>query len=302
MNNVSSNINGILNVLKPVGMTSFDVVRQVRKIMHTKKVGHIGTLDPMASGVLPICIGKATKIIEYLSSGYKVYHTEMTLGISTDTQDSEGRILQQSDVNCTKNEIESAILSFVGGYRQIPPMYSALKFKGKKLYEYARKGIEIERKARDAYIYWIKIAEVSENRVVFDVKCSKGTYVRTLCADIGKKLNCGAHMSALLRTENGIFNLKNAHTIAEIEKVTNNESTQNVMMTIEQCIAANMARVELLENDAFKFANGGFVKIEDTESANDELVAVWESHKTVIGFANYIKRGKDIYLKPIKVL
>jgi tRNA pseudouridine55 synthase len=303
LDNINNNISGVVNVLKPAGMTSFDVVRQIRKIMHIKKVGHIGTLDPMASGVLPVCIGKATKIIEYLSNGYKVYRTEMTLGVSTDTQDSEGKILECSNVNCTKSEIENAILSFVGDYEQIPPMYSALKFNGKKLYEYARQGVEIQRKARDVHIYWIKIKNICENRAVFDVKCSKGTYIRTLCSDIGEKLKCGAHMSFLLRMENGIFNLDNAHMLEEIQKNVDNKNVRNVLIDIDHCII-DMVKVELSESDALKFANGGFIKIEKTKVISNEIVAVCDNEKTIIGFAYYVKRGEDedIYLKPVKVL
>lgn len=209
-------LNGILNILKPPGMTSHDVVSVVRKKLNIKKVGHTGTLDPNAAGVLPICVGQATKISQYLLDGEKKYRAELTLGVETDTEDVYGTILNRSPVVSTKEEIENAILSFVGTYNQVPPMYSALKVKGKKLYELAREGIEIERKSRKVTIHSIDIIEIKNDKVMLDVLCSKGTYIRTLCKDIGKTLGCGGVMSFLLRTEASGFDLKNAITIEEL--------------------------------------------------------------------------------------
>lgn len=292
-------INGVINVIKPAGMTSFDIVRRIRKIANTKKVGHIGTLDPIAVGVLPVCVGKATKIIEYLVEGSKTYCAEMTLGSSTDTQDSEGKTLKTSDVNCSDYEIKNAIMSFVGEYKQTPPMYSALKYKGKKLYEYARQGIEIERKTRDIYIHWIKIKNINNNKVVFDVNCSKGAYIRTLCDDIGKKLGCYGHMSFLLRIENGVFNLDNAHTLKEIEQSVNNGNTQNVLIGIDLCLK-NMIKVELPDLDTSKFVNGVLIKIEKNDKP--EILAVCKRQDSIIGFGRQVKREGNIYLKPIKIL
>lgn len=197
-------------------MTSHDVVSVVRKKLSVKKAGHTGTLDPNAVGVLPICVGQATKISRYLLDSKKEYRTELTLGIETDTEDVYGTVINKYPVVSTKGEIEKAILSFVGTYSQVPPMYSAVKVKGKKLYELARKGIEIERNSRTVTIYSIDIIEIEGNKVMFDVSCSKGTYIRTLCKDIGNMLGCGGIMSFLLRTKSSGFGLETAITIEEL--------------------------------------------------------------------------------------
>lgn len=212
-------LNGILNILKPPGMTSHDVVSVVRKKLNIKKVGHTGTLDPNAAGVLPICIGQATKISQFLLDGKKKYRAELTLGIETDTEDIYGTIINESPVVSTEDEIERVISSFCGTYDQIPPMYSALKVNGKKLYELARQGIEIERKSRTVTIYDINIIKINNNKIIFDVICSKGTYIRTLCKDIGKTLGCGGVMSFLLRTESSGFDLNTAITIEELQEL-----------------------------------------------------------------------------------
>jgi len=211
-------LNGILNILKPPGMTSHDVVSVVRKKLNIKKVGHTGTLDPNAAGVLPICVGQATKISQFLLDGKKKYRTELTLGIETDTEDIYGAITNRSSIVPENEDIERAILSFIGTYDQIPPMYSALKVKGKKLYELAREGIEIERKPRQVTIYSIDIIKIDNGKIMFDVLCSKGTYIRTLCKDIGRTLGCGGVMSFLLRIEASGFDLKTAITIEELNE------------------------------------------------------------------------------------
>ena len=210
-------MDGIINVLKPTGMTSFDVVGYLRSVLRMKKIGHTGTLDPAAAGVLPVCTGKATKAIEFLMNKDKVYRAELTLGIETDTQDGTGRVIRKKEVSVSESRIEDALKSFVGSYNQIPPMYSALKVDGKKLYELARSGIEVERNAREVKVYFVNILDVKSNRVIFDVGCSKGTYIRTLCSDIGEKLGCGGHMSFLVRTKSGVFNISDSLTLEEIK-------------------------------------------------------------------------------------
>lgn len=200
-------------------MTSHDVVSVVRKKLNMKKVGHTGTLDPNATGVLPICLGQATKISQFLLEGKKKYRAELTLGLETDTEDIYGEIIRESPVRATEDEIKSAILSFIGTYEQVPPMYSALKVNGKKLYELARQGIEVERKSRQVTIFNIDLIQIKDNKVLFDVLCSKGTYIRTLCKDIGEKLKCGGVMSFLLRMESSGFDLSTAITIEELEEI-----------------------------------------------------------------------------------
>ena len=203
-------MDGVINIYKPVGMTSHDVVNKIRRIAGTKKVGHTGTLDPDAEGVLPICINRGTKVADMLTVSDKRYTAEFKLGITTDTLDIGGTILKQSPVNVTEQQIKEAIKSFEGEIKQIPPMYSAIKINGKKLCDLARKGIEVERKSRSVKIYEINIIDVKGENFTIDVKCSKGTYIRTLGSDIGEKLGCGAVMTRLIRTQSSVFDVSNS--------------------------------------------------------------------------------------------
>ncbi len=213
-------MNGIINVLKPPGMTSHDVVAYLRRLLTTKTVGHTGTLDPGVAGVLPICVGTATRVAEFITDAGKAYRAEITFGITTDTQDSFGRVTAARSVAVSYLEaIEPATL-FLGWIKQTPPMVSAVKSGGKRLYELARQGKEVERQAREVFIEKIRPVSFQGERenpsLVFDVSCSKGTYVRTLCADWGTRLGCGAHMSYLVRTRSGPFTLGDAWTLEEL--------------------------------------------------------------------------------------
>ena len=210
-------MNGIINIYKPKGMTSHDVVYRVRKITGIKKVGHTGTLDPDADGVLPICIGKGTKLSDMLTFSDKSYRAVFRLGVTTDTQDMSGEILKQADVYVSENEIKDTINYFIGEYDQLPPMYSAVKVGGKKLYELARKGIEAERSTRRVTIYKIDILNIENNDITIDVDCSKGTYIRTLCNDIGEKMGVGGAVVSLTRTKSGIFEIKDSITLEALE-------------------------------------------------------------------------------------
>lgn len=209
-------MNGIIIVDKPQGKTSHDIVYFIRRLTGIKKVGHTGTLDPMATGVLPICIGAATKIADMLTLSDKEYVAELILGKTTDTQDAEGQVLSEKKVNCTEDEIRAAVMSFIGEIEQVPPMYSAIKQNGKKLYELARQGIEVERKPRKVTINSIDILKIDGKSVTIDVSCSKGTYIRTLCEDIGNKLGTGAYMNTLRRIKTGMFDLSQSHTLEEL--------------------------------------------------------------------------------------
>ena len=209
-------MDGFLNIYKEAGMSSHDVVNKVRRIFSTKKVGHAGTLDPNATGVLIVAVGRATKAIEYLESADKIYKAELTLGITTDTEDIWGNVISEKSVNGSEKEIIKVINSFKGKIKQIPPMYSALKFNGLKLYELARYGIEVEREARDVTIYDIYDISINDKKVSFTVHCSKGTYIRTLCKDIGEKLECGACMSSLERIKVGKFCIENSYKLDEL--------------------------------------------------------------------------------------
>ena len=212
-------MNGILNVYKEPGFTSHDVVAKLRGICKQKKIGHTGTLDPEASGVLPVCLGNATKLCDLLTDKDKEYRAVLLLGVETDTQDTTGQILAEKEVNAGEEDVRSAILSFVGPYDQIPPMYSALKVNGKKLYELAREGQEVERKARRITIHEIRILEINLPEVKLEVTCSKGTYIRTLCHDIGQKLGCGGCMKELLRTRVERFGLEDSIRLGEIAQL-----------------------------------------------------------------------------------
>ena len=211
-------IHGVINVYKEQGFTSHDVVAKLRGIVGQKKIGHTGTLDPDAVGVLPVCLGRATKLCDMLTDKDKVYEAVMLLGVETDTQDTTGQILKSSETDeLTEEQVRAAVLDFVGDYDQVPPMYSALKINGKKLYELAREGKTVERAARRVQIFDIEILSIALPRVTMKVHCSKGTYIRTLCHDIGQKLECGACMEKLTRTKVSRFEIKDSLTLAQIE-------------------------------------------------------------------------------------
>ncbi|MEY8427039.1 tRNA pseudouridine(55) synthase TruB [Lachnospiraceae bacterium 46-15] len=210
-------IHGIINVYKEKGYTSHDVVARLRGILGQKRIGHTGTLDPDAEGVLPVCLGKATKVCELLADWDKTYQAILLLGQVTDTQDVSGEVLDTGEVTASIKEVYEAIQSFKGEYAQVPPMYSALKVNGKKLYELAREGKTVERKARNVQVHEIKIHEIVLPRVSMTINCSKGTYIRTLCHDIGQKLGCGGCMEQLLRTQVGMFQVEESLRLDEIE-------------------------------------------------------------------------------------
>lgn len=292
-------MDGIINILKPPGMTSFDVVGFLRGVLKIKKIGHTGTLDPGAVGVLPVCIGKATKVIEYMMEKDKLYRAELFLGVSTDTQDSFGEILSTSEVKVTEQQITEAIRAFVGSYRQIPPMYSAVKIDGKKLYELARNGITVEREPRNVEIYSIDIINIIGNRVLIDVNCSKGTYIRTLCADIGDRLGCGAHMSFLIRKKAGIFDIDSAITLEEVKELNSNNKLQKKVVKIEE-VFKNFREITLEENQEKKIFNGVPVKIEFKRAKNRELIRVYNKQQDFIMLGEVVINQEEVILKSKK--
>ncbi len=212
---------GVILVNKHKGVTSHDIVFKIRRLFGTKKVGHTGTLDPLATGVLPVLVGRAAKAAEYLLSENKKYIAELKLGVTTDTEDITGTILSKTDILPTESEFFDACRQFVGEIQQVPPMYSALKVNGEKLVDLARRGIEIEREARKITVYSLEPEVINEDEGLYriSVACSKGTYIRTLCKDIGERLGCGATMTELIRTESGTFNINDSYTIAELEEM-----------------------------------------------------------------------------------
>ena len=268
-------MDGIINVYKPVGMTSHDVVNKIRRIVGTKKVGHTGTLDPDAEGVLPICINRGTKVADMLTVSDKRYTAESKLGIMTDTLDIGGTVLEERDVNVTKQQIIDAIKRFVGVIEQVPPMYSAIKVGGRKLCDLARKGIEVERKSRTVEIYEINILDVKEESFTIDVKCSKGTYIRTLGSDIGEMLGCGAVMTKLIRTQSSIFKAEDA---VKLENLTPENYCNYVTLAVDLFDAEKITVDEgvlskVLNGNAIPYngVEGNYYKLYDN---NDRLLCL----------------------------
>ena len=227
-------MDGIVLINKEKGWTSFDVVAKLRNLFQVKKIGHTGTLDPDAEGVLVICVGKATKAVNHMAKHDKTYEAVLLLGKRTDTQDVSGKVLEEVPVTVTGETVRKAALSFVGGYDQIPPMYSAKKVKGKKLYELAREGITIEREPRHVEIPELQIQSVELPRMRFLVSCSGGTYIRTLCEDIGRAAGCPACMESLLRTKVGAYSLSEAHTIGEVEAILREGNAESLFLPIPE--------------------------------------------------------------------
>lgn len=260
--------NGVINVYKEPGFTSFDVVAKLRGILKQKKIGHTGTLDPDAEGVLVVCLGKATKLCDMLTDKDKSYEATLLLGKTTDTEDSSGKILTESEVSVTKQEVEDVIHSFVGEYDQIPPMYSAIKVNGKKLYELAREGIEIERKPRKVSIHSIEILSIELPYVRMKISCGKGTYIRSLCRDIGEKLGCGGIMDKLVRSsvnaaETGkVFTADTALKLDEIEEFVNSDSLFKYILPIESMFPF-CEHLKVTEEGCKKLLNGNILKVRD---------------------------------------
>jgi tRNA pseudouridine55 synthase len=229
-------MDGVFNIYKESGMTSHDVVSKVRRIIGQKRVGHTGTLDPMATGVLPVCVGKGTKAVEYIQGGEKVYRAGLRLGVSTDTQDISGTVLSSCGDFVSAGKFKETVLKFLGEVEQIPPMYSAIKQNGRKLCDLARKGIEVERKSRKVAIYNIDIISEKENKREYEieVRCSKGTYIRTLIADIGDALGVGAVMTSLERVRSGCFCKDNAITVSELAKAAENQIIESFLISLDE--------------------------------------------------------------------
>ena len=274
-------------------MTSFSVVARCRRIFGQKKIGHTGTLDPDAEGVLVVCLGKGTKLVDMLSHGTKTYEAVLMLGCVTDTQDTSGTVLREYEVDVSPDEAESAVLSFEGPNMQVPPMYSALKVDGKKLVDLARRGIEVERKAREVTFSDIEILETDLPRIRFRVTCSKGAYIRTLCEDIGMKLGCGGCMESLLRTRTGRFEIGEALTLDEIsEKVR--EGDLSFVMPIDRFFD-EYPRVQVPESLDADIKNGSRFELRGLSDVPNKKVRVYLSDGAFAGI--YKKSGKRFSLE-----
>ncbi|RRG45021.1 tRNA pseudouridine(55) synthase TruB [Clostridioides difficile] len=299
-------MNKIISILKPTGMTSHDIVSRVRKILNIKKVGHTGTLDPDASGVLPICIGKATKVCEVILNKDKSYICELTLGISTDTYDASGEILKKvDDFKFSNEDIERAFDTQRGEINQLPPIYSALKVNGKRMCDLVRSGrqSEITLKTRRVNIKDIKILSIKGNKVMFYVECSKGTYVRSICHDIGEYLGCGAHMSFLNRTSSGKFDLDNSITLEELELFYENKTLDKYLYDIDY-VLDSFNYVVLNPNAIKYYSNGGSIDdkrfLKNNFDKDDEVVRVY-STDNFLGLGKLSKHNNTISVKSDKM-
>lgn len=286
-------MNGILNVYKNRGMSSFDVVRKIKFLAHEKKVGHTGTLDPEATGVLPVALGKATKIIDYIMNSSKAYEVKLVLGKKTTTYDLEGEITEEKDAShITEDEAMDAVLSFVGEYNQVPPMYSALKKNGVRLYDLARQGIEVEREARRITIYDITDIKIELPYISMTVSCSKGTYIRSLCYDIGEKLNVGATMTMLNRCATSVFTQENSINIEDLTE----ENIESHLITIEKALE-NFPKLTVNSSFTKLLVNG--VNVFDKRLTNEKkeqgvLYRVYDSEGLFIGLGKQEDRGFKI--------
>lgn len=276
-------INGIINVCKEKGFTSHDVVAKLRGILKQKKIGHTGTLDPEATGVLPVCLGKATKLCDMLTDKNKTYEAVMRLGIKTDTQDMTGEILEQKQVDVSEEQLKEAIMSFVGEYEQVPPMYSALKVNGKKLYEYARAGIEVERKPRKVTIINIDIKSIDFPLVTFEVSCSKGTYIRTLCEDIGGRLGCPACMQELTRTKVSQFEISDSLKLSEIEQLVAENRIDEYVVPVDK-VFENLQKATVNNKFEKMLYNGNHLFAESfVENITGNKIRVYDTQNNFTG-------------------
>ena len=301
-------LNGVINVYKEKGYTSHDVVAIVRKTLNIKKVGHTGTLDPDAEGVLPVCIGQATKLADYIMAERKSYTAEITFGAETTTQDASGDIIKEYEYIFDENRLREVIDTFKGEQTQVPPMYSAIKINGKKLYEIAREGREIERKARKITIYDIRIAEINHpNKAIIEIDCSKGTYIRSLCSDIGNKLGWGAFMSSLTRTASGKFKLNEAVKLDELKNAAERGEAEKFIIPPDD-VLSGYKRVTVSEKADKYLYNGGKIYggylNYDKKPSDNEIVLGYDATGRLVGIYLYKfdEEKKTYFIKPVRLM
>lgn len=304
-------MNGILNIFKPKGISSHQTVKKVRDILNISKAGHAGTLDPSASGVLLVCIGQATKIVVFLVGMKKHYQGEMILGISTDTQDSEGKIIQKREVGTDIDEkrIKDIFQKYEGTIDQMPPMFSAAHYKGERLYRLARKGIEVKRKFKKIKIYQLNLINYYQEKnpiVKFEVICSKGTYIRTLCNDMGEELACGAHLSNLVRKKVGNFSTKDSLNLEELMK--EKALGKRYLISIDSALG-ELNRITLKSEVTKNILNGGIISSEQIveipkglKTGKNKFVKIFDIKGNLLSIGTSIKEnGKNIFFKQVKV-
>ncbi len=287
-------INGILLLDKPFGSSSNAALQKVRYLFDAKKAGHTGSLDPLATGVLPICFGEASKVTAYLLESDKRYTCTAQLGVTTTTGDKEGEILQTRDITpFDQATIENILETFRGEIKQIPPMYSALKHNGQPLYKLARQGIDIKRKARDVTIHELKLIKFDKETLTLDIHCSKGTYIRTLAQDIGEALSCGAHLSMLRRTHVSPFNCEKLYSIEEIETLSKQNGLLDILLPIDSALP-NLPHITLNNAQANQIKNGLKVNIEKDELAKAPLIRLYLENGEFIGIGRYSSSDKTL--------
>lgn len=291
LDNSKDNISGILPVKKPEGWTSFDVIAKLRGVLRIKRLGHSGTLDPMATGVLPVFVGRATKACDIIPDRRKVYTAGFQLGVSTDTLDSTGKTLKTSDKAVTRADLECAKSSFVGDIMQVPPMYSAIKVNGKKLYELAREGKEIEREPRAVHIDSIEIKNYDETSRsgVIKVDCEKGTYIRSVIADIGDKLGCGGMMTSLERSYSGGVDIKDCYTIEEIAEICEQDKLSQMLIPLDRAFES-YGKTTLGQWETKLYKNGVKLRPEQTgikDLSEDKLYRVYGSDNSFLGIGTF---------------
>lgn len=288
-------MDGVLNIFKEKGYTSFDVCRKLRGILHEKHIGHAGTLDPEAEGVLLVALGRATKAIGDLTDGVKTYEAVLQLGVTTDTQDMTGSILSRKAVRVTRDELLAALHVFDGGYDQVPPMYSALHVNGKRLYELARRGETVAREARHVTIYDVHVNDMDiegdspSNRVRFTIRCSKGTYVRTFCADVGCVLGCGGAMESLLRTRVGQYDAKDSLTLQQIQQEADKGEAERLLLPVQD-IYADLPSVTVPPALGIRVRNGGSFPADGADFPEEARVRVFDRDGNFIGIYRMEKR------------
>ena len=292
-------MDGIINVYKEKGYTSHDVVAKLRGILHMKKIGHTGTLDPDAEGVLPVALGRGTRLVELLTEKQKTYETVLHLGVVTDTQDMTGTVLETKPVNVTEEQVREAAASFVGDKLQIPPMYSALKVNGRKLYELAREGKTVERKPRPVTFYEIRILDMQLPKVRLSVTCSKGTYIRTLCHDIGEKLGCGGAMEELLRTRSGNFTLEESMTLSQVEEAVKDGTIEEKLVSIEDVLSGYPAVYATGEGDRLLQNGNPLTEALVEKSIREKNVRMYRSSGKFTGIYGWDER-KEKYV-PVRM-
>lgn len=279
-------MNGIILVDKPQDWTSHDVVGKLRGILHERRIGHSGTLDPLATGLLVVFVGRATRAVEFAEADSKEYIAGLRLGVATDTQDITGNILHENERNISEAELNAALSEFTGDFQQIPPMYSAIKIGGKKLYELARKGESVERKPRNVNISKLETCGRDGDDYIIDVSCSKGTYIRTLCNDIGEKLGCGACMSSLRRVRAGVFDISQAHTLDEIAA-----APEKYVIPVDE-LFYDYDELTVSDNIDRKLRNGNYVNLK----ISDGTYRVYNNNREFL----LLGEVKDGVLKTIK--